>query len=404
MRKLWIVTELFYPDETSTSYILSNIANVLVEKYEVNVISSSNLYQNNKRIKNDIFLLDDKINVYKVSNIEIDKNNLYKRTLRIISLTINLSLTLLRKVKKDDKVLIVTNPALLLVAISFIKLIKKFEFCILVHDVFPENTIPARIISSQSSLVYRLMKSIFNQAYSSADSLIVLGRDMKEVFIEKLSCYKKIPKIEIIENWGDTINIRPLSEEALKNSNQNLNNKITIQYAGNIGRTQGLKEFIEIFGESDNENIKFDLWGDGAIKKELIEFVDSKKLNNRVSFNGIYSRAEQNIILNSTDISLITLSNGMYGLGVPSKAYNILASGKPILFIGDINSEIALIIQEENIGICFEPKDREGIMKFLNEISVLDIDKFRIMGAKARKIAEDSYSEKIILNKYLNKL
>lgn len=404
MRKLWIVTELFYPDETSTSYILSNIANALVDKYEVNVISSSNLYQKNKELTNDSFLLDERINIIKTSNKEFDKNNLLQRTFRIISLTIDLSLVLWAKVKKDDKVFIVTNPAPLLIVLSIMKKIRNFEFCILVHDVFPENTIPARIIKTKSSLIYRLMKPIFNWAYSSADTLVVLGRDMKEIFINKLSHYKKIPNIEIIENWGDIITIKPLLENTDRLNKLHLRNKVVIQYAGNIGRTQGLQEFLVILRGLNNKNIHFDLWGDGAMKNELIKFVSENNMSERISFNGLYSRSEQRDILNSTDISLITLADGMYGLGVPSKAYNILASGKPILFIGHLNSEIALMIREENVGFCFEPNDTLSIAKFLNDISLTDLDNLKAMGTKARKLAENKYSEEIILNKFMSKI
>ena len=39
IQRLWIVTELFPPDETSTSYILGEIANTMAKKYCVGVIS-----------------------------------------------------------------------------------------------------------------------------------------------------------------------------------------------------------------------------------------------------------------------------------------------------------------------------------------------------------------------------
>lgn len=49
-------------------------------------------------------------------------------------------------------------------------------------------------------------------------------------------------------------------------------------------------------------------------------------------------RSQQNDFLNACDIGIVTLNDGMYGLGVPSKSYNIWAAGKPILYIGDDNS------------------------------------------------------------------
>jgi len=399
MRKLWIVTELFYPDETSTSYILSKIANKLVDKYEVGVISGSAFYQKNKE-SDSSFNLDEKISVCKIQTKEFNKNNLLKRTIRIISTTFRLSFGLWKKVNKEDKVFIVTNPAPLLIVIGLLKKLKKFELCVLVHDIFPENTIPAQIIKSESSLIYRLILPIFNWSYSSADSLIVLGRDMKEVLKNKLIGSDKKPRIDIIENWGDTKNIISFSDEMPMILSRHLNSKMTIQYAGNIGRTQGLMEFLNNFNKSFNKNICFDLWGDGANKAEMKKYTKENDLCERVTFNGVYSRADQNIILNSTDISLVTLSDGMFGLGVPSKTYNILASGKPILFIGHLNSEISLMIQEEKIGFCFDPNDSEGILEFVNNISVEDCEYFKKMGMKARKIVELNYSEKNILDKF----
>lgn len=400
MRKLWIVTELFYPDETSTSFILSKLANRLTDKYNVSVISGSALYQKNKDAENNKFSLDERICLRKVDTKESDKNNLLKRTIKLISLTFSLSFVLWKNVNKDDKVFIVTNPAPLLIVIGFLKRLKKFELCVLVHDVFPENTIPANIIKSKSSIIFRLLLPIFNWAYFSADSLIVLGRDMKEVVLNKLKGSKKIPRLDIIENWGDTESIHTYTEDISLISSRHAESKVTIQYAGNIGRTQGLKEFLETLNEVSNKKIHLDFWGDGAIRVELSRYVDDNLLSDRVTFNGVYSRAEQNSILNNTDISLITLSDGMCGLGVPSKTYNILASGKPILYIGQLNSEIALMITEEKIGYCFDPNDKYSLITFLNNLSVADTDNLKMLGKKARLLAETKYSEKIILDKY----
>jgi glycosyltransferase involved in cell wall biosynthesis len=402
MRKLWIVTELFYPDETSTSYILSKIANRLTDKYDVNVITGSALYQKNKAVDSTDFQLDNRINLIRVDIRETDKNNLLKRTLKLISSSVNLTFTLWRNAARTDKVLIVTNPAPLLILTGLLKRLIKFELTILVHDVFPENTIPAKVIQSKSSMIYRLLLPVFNRAYASADSLIVLGRDMENVVHNKLKHSKKTPAVVIVENWADTGSIMSAPQENSLIQKRHSESKITIQYAGNIGRAQGLSSFLEILNEASNKNICLDFWGDGAVKDELSEFADAHKLNGRVTFNGVYSRAEQNDILNSTDISLVTLSDGMYGLGVPSKTYNIMASGKPILFIGELNTEIALMIQEEKIGFCFDPNNKQSLTDFLNNFTTTDFEKLKVMGNKAREIAETKFSEKIIMDKYLS--
>ena len=75
-------------------------------------------------------------------------------------------------------------------------------------------------------------------------------------------------------------------------------------------------------------------------------------------------------------------------MGVPSKTYNILASGRPILFFGPKDSEIDLLIREEGIGYCRWPEkwDRATLTE---------------MGRKARALAVSKYSESVILDKFL---
>lgn len=61
IQRLWIVTELFPPDETSTSYILGEIANAMAKKYCVGVICGPEIYDKRKALDiNNKFNLDEK--------------------------------------------------------------------------------------------------------------------------------------------------------------------------------------------------------------------------------------------------------------------------------------------------------------------------------------------------------
>lgn len=394
-KRVWIVSELFYPDETSTAYILTKVAEKLTSEYNVNVICGPSSYSNDKfENKRN---LNDNINIFRVSETTLDKNNLLTRLLRFIMLSIKLSSTLWKKVSRGENVLIVTNPAPMLLIMPVLKKFKKFSLTILVHDVFPENTIPAHIISSNKSILFRILKKIFDSAYRKADKLVVLGRDMEKIMKDKLGDNKNHTRIEIIENWAQTKIIRPGTKSVDLMSNP----KIDIQYAGNVGRVQGLSQFVELFYEAKNPDIRLSIWGDGAIKKDLEKYVYDNAINN-IIFGGQYSRNDQNIVLNNCDLAIVTLADGMYGLGVPSKSYNIMAAGKPILFIGDLNSEIALTVKEFDIGYCFCPRDVQGIKLFLSSLSESSRKELAIKGAKARNIAESYFAEDIILHKFLS--
>lgn len=368
---LWIVSELFPPDETSTSYILGEIANAMSKKYNVKIICGPEIYDKRKSLdENNKFRLDPSIEVFRADGTGLDKNTTKGKAINFILMSMRMIKLVKVHVQKGDKVLMVTNPAPLVVLMSRLKRKRGFELNILVHDVFPENTKPAGL----KLPIYGVFKYIFDKAYSSADQLIALGRDMADVLVKKVQTVEKVvekqPKITIIENWADIENIIP---------QQMPNGKIILEYAGNIGRVQGLDKVIEQLPE----DVDFHLYGTGAMEDKLKEMG-----RNNVFFHGPYFRSQQNEVLSACHIAIVTLQDGMYGLGVPSKTYNILASGRPVLFLGPQNSEIDLLVKEKKIGYCGWPEK-------------WDVDELKEMGERARKVAVQEYSEATILNKFV---
>ena len=388
-RTLWIVSELFPPDETSTAYILGEVANAMVEKYDVKVICGPEIYDKRKKInQNNHFVLDKTIELFRVSSLDVDKNTVKGKIESVFSSSLKIAKEVRKRVNKEDVVLMVTNPFPLIVLMARLKKRIGFELHVLVHDIFPENAKPANVTVPMLPIV----KKLFDRAYATADQLIALGRDMKEILEAKVEDYDNKPRVVIIENWADVINIKPKP--------RNNNGIITIEYAGNIGRGQGLKQFIEMLAISRNKSIRFDLYGTGAVEESLKKDVVATGINDTVTFNGSYYRSEQNHVLNACDLALVTLADGLYGLGVPSKSYNIMAAGKAILYIGHPESEIALLIKEKNIGFVFSPLDQNGIVNFLTHLSAEKLHQIREMGIRARKVAEECYSEPYILAKF----
>lgn len=250
------------------------------------------------------------------------------------------------------------------------------------------------MIISSHGIIYKILKKIWEKAYCRADRLIVCGRDMRAVLCHKFEKYKRIPEIAVIENWAD---------KNITQSNENLrnDNRIEVLFAGNIGRCQGIEAFLNLIKEGDIDNLSFKFRGDGACVPFIKEFIaNNPKLN--VEYGGKYSRDEQFSLLEKCDLALVTLADGMYGLGVPSKSYNIMAAGKPILYIGDKNSEIAMVVREYEIGYCFEPADMDGLTMWLKSINHSIREEFQIKGLKARRLAESIFSEDTILDKYSN--
>ena len=84
-QRLWIVTELFPPDETSTSYILGEIANAMVQKYNVGVICGPEIYDKRKKLDvNNKFRLHESIEIHRALGADLDKNTTKGKALSFI--------------------------------------------------------------------------------------------------------------------------------------------------------------------------------------------------------------------------------------------------------------------------------------------------------------------------------
>lgn len=396
-RKFWIVSEYYYPIVTSTGYYMTEIAEFLAtKKNNVHVICTNAKYNEKKNIKVRKEEIRNGVHIHRILSGNIDKNIFFQRIIRLLHSSVGLFNKLLFSVNKKDQILIVTNPAFLILLMPIIKLFKGIKYTILVHDIFPENLVAIDKIRN-SSLSYKLLKKIFDFSYSQADKCIAIGRDMKLVLMDKIG---ESSKICVIPNWSDTEDVKPLDKKETNTINKlNLNNKFIFQFAGNLGYAQGLNNILDAIKCVNNTYIHFLFIGSGAMEKTIANFIKTNLINN-VSQIGFQNRNEQQDFLNACDVAIVTLNDGMFGLGVPSKSYNIMATGKPILMIAHEKSEISLCITEYNLGWIVEPNNPTKLSCLFEDIYT-EYEKNKSFNKNnSREIAENYFSKDIILNMY----
>ena len=275
-------------------------------------------------------------------------------------------------------------------------MLKGVKYKILVHDIFPENLSAIGKVN-QDSVFYSFVKKVFDISYAKAQTCIAIGRDMKFVLEKKLNGKSEII---IIPNWADTADVFPLNKtdtELIKRTG--LLNQFVFQFAGNLGMAQGLDNLIEAISMVKNNNIHFLFVGSGAYESVLRDYISQHNLTN-VTMVGFLERKKQNDFLNACDVGIVTLNNEMYGLGVPSKSYNIMATGKPILIIADENSEISLCVSEHNIGWQIAPDNPVKLAEMFEQIYIeMQSDRSNDLN-NPRKIAIQHFSKEVILEKY----
>lgn len=297
---------------------------------------------------------------------------------------------------RNSKVLLVTNPALMLLFVSVIAKLKSLRVHLLVHDVYPNNLLSAGVLHSKSSMFYKILNYVFKFAYQSATHLIVLGRDMREVISMKTN-----RPISIVENWAQLDLVHPINEAKLDHIlPESFHSNLVFMFAGNFGRVQAIPLIIDFIDKLTLDNVSFVFAGKGYYTDALKQL---ESRNSNVLVLGPYRRKDQALILNSCDVALISLSKGMFGLGVPSKTYNILAAGKPILYIGEEDSEVDFLVKQNDLGWTLNDYSFLAFQGVIEKI-IKEKGKLSRYSRRTRLFAEEYYSEEAILQKFRNVL
>jgi glycosyltransferase involved in cell wall biosynthesis len=394
--KIWLISEYYYPMYHSTGYYLTEIAEQLAKsRNNVNVICTNAGYNSDIISSRDKYEIRNNVNIYRVLIGNIDKNNFASRAVRLLFSSLNLFYKIFRNVKRGDEVLVVTNPAFLLLAMPVIKKLKGVGYKILVHDIFPENLVAIGRVNAHS-VVAIWLKKWFDYAYSQADICIAIGRDMEKVIQSKTG---QFDKTVLITNWSETQQVKPAERDDTSIIKElGLTDKFVLQFAGNLGHSQGIRNLLDAIKLVSKREIHFLFIGAGAQEHLIKELMIEHRLDN-VTLLGYRSRESQIDFLNACDVALVTLSAGMFGLGVPSKAYNIMAAGKPMLVIADYDSEISLCVKEHQIGWVIPPDEPELLAQRIEDI--YRCHRNDLCGlSNPRMVAEQRYSKEIVLQKF----
>ena len=390
-KKLWIVSELYYPSSTSTGYILTKISQGLVKKYTVNVITGPPSYWS----KAENYLLKETINdisIYRAKIPYLDKNITIKRIFRLLLLTGKMAYLSLKRIDSDATLLVVTTPITFIFFVPVLKLFKrKLTIFILVHDVYPNNLSVAGLLKPDG-LIYKILDKISIFSLSRANRLIVLGRDMQQLLNNK-----GLKDTTIIENWSenDIIDIQPTQYC----NDQSTLKSVVFLFAGNIGRLQGISELLNSLKKVKSRNARFVFAGNGAMVETIRQFShENPEID--IELIGTFDREQQESLIENCDIGLVTLSKGMFGLGVPSKAYNYFAGGKPILYIGDSDSEMDIVVSEFNVGWSIGADDTELMARTIDSICETDPAIITEFANNAKAIAIERYTLENTHKKY----
>jgi colanic acid biosynthesis glycosyl transferase WcaI len=288
------------------------------------------------------------------------------------------------QIGKADFVLTESPPLFLGVAGVVLSRWKRAHWIFNISDLWPESVVELGIVSRESPS-YKLSSALEKFLYKRA--WVVTGQS--RTILENIQ--KRFPGLRVnhLPNGVDTNIFQP-------GDVQNENRDFLIVYAGLHGLAQGLEQ-IHLAAQKlpSTEHIEFTFVGDGPEKQQLIQLVKDLNLNH---FRFLDSVAKEKIpaILRTADVLIVPLKIQLTG-AVPSKIYEAMAIGKPIILIAE--SEAAKIVNDANCGIVVRPGDIDGLVASMLYLKN-NPEVCKQMGANGRQAAVQNHDRARIVNRF----
>lgn len=366
-----------------------------LEETEVEVISSRKLYDSPKAelpAVEDIF----GVRVHRVWTTRFGRAHLIGRTFDYLSFYVAASLKLLFLIGRNDIVVVKTDPPLMSVPVLLISKFRRAKQVNWLQDLFPEI---AQVLDFKwlNSPLGTTLKWFRNLSLKHSSSNVVLG----ELMHSELIANNVLPNlIEIIPNWADGHLISPVSKEDNPlRSEWGFRDEFVVGYAGNLGRAHMIEAMLSAaVSLKEHRNIVFLFIGGGVLSARLQRSAEEIGLEN-MRFEPYQKKASLTNALGAADVHMVSLNEVLEGLIVPSKFYGVIAAGRPTLYLGDSNGEIARVLSQHQIGHTISNSDPEGLAA---QILVLaqHQDDCIAMGLKARQVFAENYSKELSLKKW----
>lgn len=411
-KKLLIYAHYYIPDTASTGQIVRELAEGMLDKFEITVIcvvpsylgSIEEKYKTQKYYHEEI----NGVKVLRVRVPEFSKENKLSRVKNIVAYFFR-AIKATYMVGDMDYVFAISQPPILggLLGVCG-KKIKRAKFIYNIQDFNPEQVMAVNYCKNK--LVINLMMALDKYSCKKSDLIITVGRDLVET-VNKRFRGEKVPKTVMINNWIDEKEIYPLSADHSKvvefKQKYDLVNKFVFMYSGNIGLYYDLENIFKVIEKikpgtktNDGKEVAFAFVGAGSVLEKLKKYKEEHHMDN-VVFIPYQDKADLVYSLNAADVHWCVNAKGIKGVSCPSKAYGIMAAGKPILGVLEDNSEIRCILEETHSGLWSEPEEyleiEKNIKWFINNADSDDVEN---MGVISRSYLLNKLTKSESIKKY----
>lgn len=359
-RLIVFVNRFYWPDEQATAQLLTDLAQALVARgYAVAVVTSLPAGPGIPRTENRCG-----VTIHRVRSYRARRRGLVARLLEFASFYPGALWQTFRHLRSGDTVVAMTDPPLIGMLVSFVARLRGAKLIHWVQDIYPEI---AMQLTGHRWLA--VLVPLRNYAWRCSCTCLVPGSDMAAGVI---SAGMPQSKVLVFPNWSPQ-GVTTSSPSAINAWRKTwaLEEKFVVAYSGNLGRVHDLVPLLDVAARFNAEpDFVLVLIGTGAQQTELESGARARGLRN-VRFLPPQPRDVLADALSAADVHFVTLQRGAERYVFPSKLYGVAHVGRPVLFIGAPDCEIARLIQARGFGTAFT---RDQIDAIATELARLKAD------------------------------
>ncbi len=399
---LIFLNRYFHPDHSATSQMLSDLAFGLSARgYDVRVIASRQRYDA-PEARLPARATIDGVAIHRVWTSHFGRGKLIGRAVDYATFYVSAALMLWWLARAGDIIIAKTDPPMLSVVVAPIARWRGARLVNWLQDLFPEVAEAVGLDRHQApSFVYDALRVLRNWSLRSAAMSVALGDRMAE----RLAALGVAPdRVSIIQNWADGVLIKPVvpKNNPLRHE-WGLDGKFVVGYSGNLGRAHDYHTLLDAITrvESATPNSSEIRWlfvGGGALHSAFAGELRARGLKS-VLFKPYQPRHLLAQSLSAADVHLVHLKPELEGLIVPSKFYGIAAAGRPTIFVGDGDGEIARIIRRHDLGYVVNEGDGRELAARVLALT-RDPALCREIGARARQACEKKFEQQIAIERW----
>jgi len=377
VKRVVFANRFYWPDKPATAQLLTDLATALASGgWNVTVIASrtSTLHSRTENHRG--------VQIRRVRALTGSDRTLTRKAIGLLVYALSAWIEVFRQTSRGTIVVAMTDPPLLSYFLGIAVRLRGGRLVYWLQDLYPEI---AAAVTGREWL--NLLRVARDPLLANADLCVAISGELRTVVREAAPD----AHVVVIENWAPSgVSLIPPDNAHVQQFRRQhgWERCFLVGYSGNLGRVHDLDPVIAAARMlEDSLSIHLVLIGDGPQRDALQSRANTEGLTN-VSFLDAVPREQLAASLAGIDLHLVTLRRGCERYVYPSKFYGIVAAGRPILFVGPPECEMARAVVATGVGLVVDSRTPRDIASAIRHLATDALAVGRLTAA-ARKTGHD---------------